>query len=209
MRRASTSTRSRVLAYVATQPNGAIVRANELLTFGSRASVDQALSRLTREGRLLRVARGVYTKRIEGRFGPRAPSDADRLAAWSTERGETVAPAPVTAANALGLTTQNPVRPVYVTSGRSRDLSVGGKTIELRHAPAWVVNAPATKPGAIVRAGAWLGPEHAGQALAPIVAELDATERRELQRAVATAPTWLASALLRPAKTPPDGTRHA
>ena len=201
MKRSTTSTRSRVLSYARQQPEGALIRGNELLSFGSRAAVDQALSRLAREGALLRVARGVYARPVEGAFGARAPSENAIIKAWAAARGEVVAPAPVTAANALGLTTQNPVRAVFVTSGRSRTLNLGGRTIELRHAPGWLVNAPASKAGTIVRAGAWLGPGRAATALAPSVSELDATERTELQRAVAGAPTWLASAVLRPVAT--------
>jgi len=198
MKRSTTSTRSRVLDYARHQPEGALIRCNELLSFGSRAAVDQALSRLTREGALLRVARGVYARPVEGAFGARTPSEHAVIEAWSAARGEVVAPAPVTAANALGLTTQNPVRAVFVTSGRSRSLHLAGRTIELQHAPGWLVNAPDTKVGAIVRAGAWLGPARAAATLAPIVSQLEAAERSELQRAVAGAPTWLASAVLRP-----------
>ena len=201
MKRSQLSTRSRVLAYAQCQPDGALLRANELLAFGSRAAVDQALARLAREGTLLRIARGVYARPVEGRFGTRAPSEDAILAAWGAARGEVVAPAPVAAANALGLTTQNPVRSVYITSGPSRDLTLGSRTIELRHAPSWLVNAPATRAGAILRAGAWLGRDRAADGLTPIVTALDATEHDALRHAVAGAPTWLANAILRPPTT--------
>ena len=199
MKRSATSTRSQILAYARGRPEGAVLRANELLSFGSRAAVDQALSRLAREGALLRVARGAYVRQVEGRFGTRAPSETALVEAWSAARGDAVAPDPVVAANALGLTTQNPVRGVFITTGPSRDLRLGDRTIELRHAPAWLVRAPSSKAGNIVRAGAWIGPPHAGAALAPIIRALDGVERSELQLAAASAPTWLANAILRPA----------
>ena len=41
------------------------------------------------------------------------------------------------AANALGLTTQVPMRAVYLTSGPSRRLKLGAQMIEIRHAPIW------------------------------------------------------------------------
>ncbi len=44
-----------------------------LLHLGKRAAVDQALSRLARSGKLLRICQGVYMRPIETRFGIRAP----------------------------------------------------------------------------------------------------------------------------------------
>ena len=46
-------------------------------------------------------------------------------------------PTGAAAANALGLTTQVPVRSVYLTSGRSRTMILGKQVIELQHAPRW------------------------------------------------------------------------
>lgn len=50
------------------------VAAKSLLHLGSRAAVDQALSRLTERGQLIRAGRGVYLRPITSRFGTRAPS---------------------------------------------------------------------------------------------------------------------------------------
>ena len=60
------------------------------------------------------------------------------------------------AANALGLTTQVPVRPVYLTSGPNRRLRLCAQTVHLRHAPRWQLVAPHRPAGNIVRALAWL-----------------------------------------------------
>ena len=48
------------------------------------------------------------------------------------QRGETIVPSGAAAANALGLTTQVPVKSVYLTSGRSRVLNLGRQAVELR-----------------------------------------------------------------------------
>jgi hypothetical protein len=60
--------------------------------------------------------------------------------------GETIVSNGAAAANALGLTTQVPVRSVYLTSGRSRKMHLGKQVVELRHAPRWqlaLANRPA------------------------------------------------------------------
>jgi hypothetical protein len=55
----------------------------------------------------------------------------------SVQRGETIVPSAATSANALGLTTQVPVRTIYLTSGKTRKLTLGKQVIELQHAPSW------------------------------------------------------------------------
>jgi len=117
-------------------PEGTPVVAKELLHLGSRAAVDQALSRLVRRGALMRRA-GHLRSPVESRFGARPPVASKVVEAIAAQRGESVAPHGAAAANELGLTTQVPVREVYLTSGRSRRLKLGAQVVELRHVPAW------------------------------------------------------------------------
>jgi hypothetical protein len=115
---------TRILAEVAELPEGAPLYAKALLHLGSRAAIDQALSRLVRRGGLLRAGRGLYVRPVETRFGTRAPSVPAVLEALTATTGETIAAHGAAAANSLGLTTQVPVRAVYLTSGPSRRLNL-------------------------------------------------------------------------------------
>ena len=101
------------------------------------------------------------------------------------------------AANALGLTTQVPVRSVYLTSGRSRTLMMGKQSVELRHAPKWQLSLVGKTAGQAVRALAWLGPEQAESALQTLKHSLPAPVFVELVDAARQYPTWLAAAVLR------------
>ena len=92
---------------------------------GTRAAVDQALSRLSKEGKLLRVARGAYVAPVSSRFGTRAPAPEKVVEALAAQSGEVIASHGAIAANTLGLTQQVPVREVYLTSGRTRILKLG------------------------------------------------------------------------------------
>ena len=123
---------TRVIEYANRLPEGTPVAAKELLHLGSRAGVDQALSRLVRRGNLMRAGRGLYIRPVESRFGTRPPEASKVVEAMAAQRGERVAPHGAAAANELGLTTQVPVREVYLTSGRSRSLKLGAQVIELR-----------------------------------------------------------------------------
>lgn len=188
-----------VLTLAASLPEGASLSAKTLLHLGSRAAVDQALSRLARSGALLRAGRGVYVLPVNGKFGARAPEVAKVVHEWASQRGEIVVGSGAEAANALGLTTQVPVRRVFLTSGRSRKLKLGSQTVELRHAPAWQLLYPGQAAGDAIRSLAWVGPKGSEAALGKIRRKLPASELQAVANARARLPTWLAgtvSALL-------------
>lgn len=173
-------------------PEGTPVVAKELLHLGNRAAVDQVLSRLVRRGSLLRVGRGIYVLPVESRFGTRAPSILKMVEGLANQRGETIVSHGAAAANALGLTTQVPMRAVYLTSGPNRRLKLGAQTVELRHAPIWQLIFPGRAAGEIVRALAWLGAEKAAEAVHKLRAKLPSSELKEVASARSRLPTWMA-----------------
>jgi hypothetical protein len=188
-----------VLEYAAGLPEGTPLVAKELLHLGGRAAVDQVLSRLVKRGALLRAGRGIYVLPVESRFGTHAPSTNKLVEGLAGQRGETIVLHGAAAANALGLTTQVPMKAIYLTSGRNRRLKVGAQTVEFRHAPIWQLIFPGRPAGEVVRALAWLGPEKAGEALRKLRSKLQPSELEEVASARARLPTWMAqevSALL-------------
>jgi hypothetical protein len=180
-----------VLEYTAQLPEGRPLAAKELLHLGSRAAVDQALSRLARSGSLLRAGRGVYVKPVESRFGTRPPTST-KVVEGLAEQGETIVPHGAAAANALGLTTQVPVREVYLTSGRSRHLKLGSQVVELRHAPAWQLALAGREAGNVVRALAWVGRSGASEAVRKLKSRLPPEQLMEVAASRARLPTWMA-----------------
>lgn len=183
---------TRILADVAALPEAAPIYAKALLHLGGRAAVDQALSRLVRRGQLLRVGRSLYVRPIETRFGLRTPSVEVMLNALEAETGETITPSGAAAANTLGLTTQVPVRTVYLTSGPSRRLRFGAQTVELRHAPRWQLAFPGRPAGEVIRALAWLGRERGAELTSELKSTMSAQTVQELSRARGRMPTWMA-----------------
>ncbi|MEJ6788150.1 DUF6088 family protein [Brevundimonas sp. BR2-1] len=184
-----------IMERASTLAEGAPIAAKSLLHLGTRAAVDQALSRLVRRGRLIRAGRGVYMCSLESRFGSRTPSVETVVRAVSEQRGEVVASNGAAAANALGLTTQAPIRMVYLTNGRSRTFSVGKQTVEFQHAPAWQLLLADRPAGEAARALAWLGPDKAGMALETLKRKLGPSAFGELVSIGPRLPTWLARAV--------------
>ena len=185
----------RIIEHAEVLPEATPLCPGALLHLGNRSAVDQALSRLARSGKLMRICRGVYMRPVETRFGQCAPSIGKAITALEKLWGETIVSCGGAAANYLGLITQNPVRMVYLTSGPSRRLHFGGHAVELRHSPRWQLAAPHRKAGAVIRALAWLGPEEVEYALDAVVPELSADELDELAVARAVMPHWMAESV--------------
>jgi hypothetical protein len=66
-RKTMTRLTEQILSHATGLPEGAPVSAKSLLHLGNRAAVDQALSRLTERGQLIRAGRGVYLRPITSR----------------------------------------------------------------------------------------------------------------------------------------------
>ena len=182
----------RIMAYAEDLPEATPLCPAALLHLGNRAAVGQALSRLARSGALIRIYRGVYMRPVNTRFGQCSPCVHKALKALSALWGEIIVPCGGSAANRLGLITQNPVREVHLTSGPNRRLHFGRHSVELRHAPRWQLAMPHRKAGDIIRALAWLGPEEVEHGLDAILPTLSDEDRYELETARAIMPVWLA-----------------
>ena len=186
---------SRILQLADESAEGTLLCANALLHLGTRAAVDQALSRLARRGELMRICQGVYVRPVQTRFGPCPPSIPKVLSSLSTLWGETIVDAGGREANALGLTNQVPVRLVCLTSGPNRKLKFGRQIVELRHAPRWQLTAPHQPAGAVVRALAWLGPGEVEEGLEQVGRRLLPEDLRELAKLRDVMPSWMAQSV--------------
>lgn len=185
----------RIMEHTEAMPEATPICSAALLHLGKRSAVNQALSRLARSGRLMRIYRGVYMRAIQTRFGVGSPRLEQALDALSALWGEIIVPNGGGAANWLGLTTQNPIRSVYLTSGRDRRLYFGKHPVDLRHAPRWQLAVPHRTAGVVIRALAWLGPREVEESLDAVLPKLSKEDLDDLSTARAVMPKWMADPL--------------
>ena len=184
-----------ILSQAQSLPEGGLLSPKEFLHLGSRAAIDQTLSRMAREGKLLRVGRGAYALPIQGRFGARPPSAQSVMEAMESTSGETVVASGAAEANSLGLTTQVPTREVYLTSGPSRRLKLGNREIELKNGNRWQMLLGKRPAGQAIRALIWFGPEQAPKILEVLRSKLSSQEWEAMRQARARLPSWMAKAV--------------
>ncbi len=125
---------TKIRAHLQNIPLGEPFAGCELLAFGARAAVDKALSRMAETGELTRVARGIYARPKRNKYvGNVLPSPEAVARAAAHASDSTIRTHGAEALRLLGLSTQQAVQPVFLTTGPSRNLQYGKLKIRLLH----------------------------------------------------------------------------
>lgn len=172
---------------------GAIFAPSDFLDIGSRASVDQALSRLADQGVIRRLTRGLYDyPRLSPRFGLLAPSADDIARAVARKDNQVLQPSPAMAANQLGLSTQVPSNPTYMTDGPTRTKKIGQQVIQFRNASPKTLVGAGSKTGTVFQALRYVGKDRVDdQVIGKIARSLDARDRARLAKECRHVPAWM------------------
>lgn len=113
--------------------NGTLFFSNSFPEYGDEY-IGHIMSNLVKSGELYRIGRGVYLKTSSTRFGLVYPS-IDTIAKAIAERDNAeILPTGAMALNILGLSTQVPMSPIFITSGSARVINIGGRNIYFKRA---------------------------------------------------------------------------
>lgn len=167
---------------------------HDFLDLGTRAAVDQALSRLARQGALRRVGRGVYNRpRVNERLGITiSPAPEEIAKAIASSAASRLQVAGAQAANALGLSTQVPARIVYLTDGTPRTIQVGNQTLVFRHASPRSMATAGRTSGTVIQALRHLGQKNVNdEVVARLRKSLSVKEKSTLKKDRLYAPGWI------------------
>jgi hypothetical protein len=112
---------------------GEILFISDFRGMGVETAIRKSLSRLTKSGKLSRVAQGIYylpkTDPLLGELHPSAEQVAQKVAEKEKVR---IFPTGVAALNRLGLSTQVPTKLVYLTDGVPRLLTIGKMQVRFK-----------------------------------------------------------------------------
>ncbi len=126
------SVMKQVKQYVSRLPKGKPVSTSSFMRFGTRAAVDQALSRLVKEGVITRAGRGLYVRpKMNPYVGEVPPGIMEVVKAKAGKA--TVQVNGAEAARRLGLSTQVPAKTVFLTDGPGRRFNIGELEVTLKH----------------------------------------------------------------------------
>ena len=174
---------------------GAIFASVDFLDIGSRASVNKALSRLTCQGVIRRLARRLYDyPRKSVYFDFVSPSADDLAKAVARKHNHVLQPSPSKAANQLGLSTQVPAKLIYLTDGPTRTRAIGGWNIQFRNVSSRTLVGAGQKIGVVFQALRHVGKDRIDdRVIGTLARALDANDRVQLSRQSKQVQAWMHS----------------
>jgi len=162
---------------------------------GNYSGVKEAVSKLTVEGKLLRVKRGIYESPYYSSFLQEEveASPLDVAKKIARKNRWTIAPSGNTALNALGLSTQVPAEYHFVSSGTNKEVDLGGIKLYFKHVPPKEIAGISAKSALIIEAIKALGRTGMDDsARVKIAGVLSSTEKERLARESKTSRVWVA-----------------
>jgi hypothetical protein len=188
------TTESRILARVRERGPGTVFTASDFFDLGAAQAVYQALTRSAASGVIRKIARGVFEyPRVDPDLGVVAP-DLDAVARAVQGRDATrLVPSGAHAANMLGLSTQVPMKTVFLTDGRARTVQLGKRQLVLKHSTPRFLATAGRVSGTVIQALRWIGQGNVDdETIAKLRRRLTAAEKKQLLADVRFAPAWVA-----------------
>ena len=172
---------------------GTVFTARHFLHLGSRAAVDQALSRLAKQGAIRRVRRGVYDlPKTHPSLGALSPDPLAVIKAVLDSTGVPWQVAGAYAANAIGISDQVPAKVVVLTAGKPRKIQVGKTTVYVRRAAPRYLLAPGTTAGLVFQGLRWTGKDGVTDTMVKDLRKrLDAGDKKQLVDLLSKMPAWM------------------
>ena len=120
----------KVIIKIKKSKRGTLFFGDNFSSFGSAETIRRTLNRLVEAGEIDRVAPGIFVRpqmdKVIGKITPRIEDIANAIARRDKAK---IVPTGAYALNRLGLSTQVPMKIVYLTDGSARNVKVGNYTI--------------------------------------------------------------------------------
>lgn len=194
-----TAMTDRIMKRIRGKGRGWVFTPKHFVDYGTRGSVDVALSRLVQAGDIRRIGRGLYDfPRQHDRLGALSPDITQLAGAISVQSGDKLAPTGATVVNDLGLSTQVPARASYATSGRSRVTKMAGRSLNLRHSRAPILDRAPDSVNNIVQALTHLRKDDIDdETIQRLADRIDDEDMKILSSARAQMPGWMSDVVLK------------
>jgi len=127
------SIESKVYAKILKSKRGTLIFPEDFYDLGSSEATRLALHRLEKNKEIARVAQGIYARPIISQFVGEVLPSVEEVAKSIAKRDRIrIVPTGVYALNALGLSTQVPMKLVFLTDATPRTIKIGNRTIKFK-----------------------------------------------------------------------------
>ena len=185
---------SKILSRVQSHGRGWVFTPAHFDNLAGRSTVSIVLKRHTDTGTFRNLARGLYDyPKTDPQLGPLQQTVDDIANALAGRDEIRLQPSGAYAANRLGLSTQVPMRVVYLTDGRSRTVQIGKRQILLRNTTPKNMAAAGKISGLIIQALKHIGKDQVDDAIIDqLDRRIDDPGRKQLLKDIRSAPAWIA-----------------
>lgn len=185
-------TSKQIVSRIRAKGRGWVFTPKDFLDLGNRAAVDQAVSRLAKDGAIRRLKRGLYDfPRKHPKLGILTPSADNIASAIARKSGGHWQVSSSRAANAVGLTTQVPAKPVYFINGSSRKVVIGNQVINFHKGSARKMLGAGTPAGTVLQALDYFGKDGINKDMINYLANnLADRDIATLQKYSSSVPDW-------------------
>jgi hypothetical protein len=112
---------------------GELLFPDDFNDLGSSEAIRLALHRLEKKKQIVRVAQGIYVRPIKSEYIGEVLPSAEEVAKGIAKRDRIrIVPTGVYALSALGLSTQVPLKLVFLSDGAARVVKIGNRTIKFK-----------------------------------------------------------------------------
>lgn len=193
------SVTDRILKRARGKGRGWVFTPRHFVDFGTRASIDMALSRLAKAGDIRRISRGLYDyPRLHDTLGMLSPDPDSMADALAVQSGDKLAPSGPAAANRLGISTQVPAKTSYAINGKTRVMKVAGRDVTLRHSRAPVLDKASDTANSVLQALAHLGKDKVdANVIHRFAKQIGDDDMRTLSQSRGAMSGWMGDAVLK------------
>jgi hypothetical protein len=182
-----------ILSRIYGHGKGWVLTPSDFSDIAEPKTIGVILGRLVSDGKIKRLARGLYFyPKMHASLGVLLPSVDEIAKAIAARDGIRLLPAGAYAANKLGLSEQVPAKVVFLSDGKPRKLSIGNLTIELRKTSPRYLALAGHESGVVIQALRHLGPANIDKRIVQKLAgSLPAIVKQELVKKLSVAPGWM------------------
>jgi hypothetical protein len=176
---------------------GTLFFPDQFKELAENAAIRKAIQRLTDNGKIVRLSQGMYVIPKESQlFGLVLPGAEEVARAIAKRDRARIIPTGVQALNLLGLSTQVPMKIVYLTDGAARIVKVGKQTIKFKKTTPKNLAAKGPVSSLIIQALKAIGNGKATESELDKIKQLLKREKREnIIHDIRLAPAWIADIL--------------
>lgn len=182
-----------ILTAIKSKPRGSLLFPDDYKKMGSSEGVRQALKRLAEKNEIKRIAQGIYVRPkqhdIIGELMPTAEEVALAIAKRDKIR---IIPTGAFALNALGLSTQVPMKLVYLTDGSPREIQIGKRSIKFKKTTPKALSVKGFKSALVIQVLREIGKDNLNVSeLQKINAVLKTEDEKILKHDIQLVPDWI------------------